>query len=291
MIEGCLGSLQNQTADFNEFEIVVVDNNSPDCSYQKVLKFSNLPNLIIIKEHNQGLSFARNRGILEAKGEYIAFLDDDARAHKDYIKQANYLINQADRIIDCLGGPILPFYTSSKPSWFDDKYEIRRMWPVARYLTKGQNFSGSNMIWRKSVLTSLGGFDTNFGMKGHQLILGEETLLFDKIWIYGNPSLYYSPDLIIYHWVPEYKMRVKYRLQRAKATGKYQGMEVVVNNKLLGKEIIKSFSLLIILGAKALLKLLIYKKWENWVVETLSPMIIELVKLITIIFRDSNNAP
>jgi len=78
------------------------------------------------------------------------------------------------------------------------------------------------MVWERKCLIDLGMFDVNLGVVKNELKLGEETAAIEKLWeIKGEPRLFYSPDLIIYHLVPDYKMTVAYRLKRKFAHGQY----------------------------------------------------------------------
>jgi glycosyltransferase involved in cell wall biosynthesis len=267
LIKGCLDSLINQSANLSTFEVLVIDNNSTDETHQIVANYLSFPNFRMFREENQGLSHARNRGIREANGEYIAFLDDDARVHLDYIKTAELLISHAEQPINCLGGPILPFYTTPKPVWFKDQYETRRDWDKPKFLVRGQSFSGSNSIWSKSTLSLINGFDINAGVKGEQMILGEDTSAFEKLWqLNDKPRLFYSPGLIVYHWVPDYKMTTSYKLRRSFAGGQYLAG---INRFNLRKfeRILKLMMQNAIFFIRGLTKIISHRHWQNWVYE------------------------
>jgi hypothetical protein len=148
----------------------------------------------------------------------VAYIDDDARAGEHWLKTALALLENTKPVPLCLGGPILPFYNTTKPIWF--KEEIRAWGDSPRYLGPGESFSGSNMIWRKEIVETLGGFDVRSGVRGDYLSIGEETVLFEKIWhSFEQPHFYYSPELAVHHWVPPAKMTVAYQLKRAFAAG------------------------------------------------------------------------
>ncbi|MAN27950.1 MULTISPECIES: glycosyltransferase family 2 protein [Mesonia] len=62
---------------FNEFEIIIVDDGSTDNSYNRIKKYKKNEKLTIIQKENGGVSSARNLGINQAKGKYIALIDAD----------------------------------------------------------------------------------------------------------------------------------------------------------------------------------------------------------------------
>ncbi len=83
-IERCLDSIVSQT--MSDFEIVVVNDGSPDHSEEIVLNYQKKEKRIrYFYQENMGLGAARNKGILEAKGEFICFIDSDDYIEPDYL--------------------------------------------------------------------------------------------------------------------------------------------------------------------------------------------------------------
>lgn len=198
-----------QSAQENEYEILVVDNNSNDdtkqitCKYQKKLS-----NIKYYFEEKQGLSVARNRGCREALGEYICYIDDDAIPTVDYIKIALEIIEKVNPV--SFGGPHEPYFLVEKPSWFKPEYGVKQViHNYTGWLEKEQYFPGLNMFFRKDILIKYGGFSEKFGMIGNELKYGEETYLFDKITA-DNHQLYYDSRLLVLHLVSEYEMNIPY---------------------------------------------------------------------------------
>ena len=84
----CLRSIANNTLEPTQYEIVLINNNSTDNTEAECNRFyTDYPQMRFnyFVETNQGLSYARNRGIAEAKGEVLVYVDDDAVVNKDYL--------------------------------------------------------------------------------------------------------------------------------------------------------------------------------------------------------------
>lgn len=83
-IAATLDSVFSQQVDENEYEIIVVNDGTPDNSMSIVESYSvEHSNLKIVNQENQGLSGARNAGLSEAKGDYVWFVDSDDRITPD----------------------------------------------------------------------------------------------------------------------------------------------------------------------------------------------------------------
>ena len=85
VIENCIESILSQT--FTDFELVLVDDGSPDNSGRICDEYAKKDDrVIVIHKENGGVSSARNVGIDRAKGKYICFVDSDDYVSKDYLK-------------------------------------------------------------------------------------------------------------------------------------------------------------------------------------------------------------
>lgn len=86
-IEKCILSCCNQNLDTLDYEIIIVNDGSPDKSLEIASRLEQLySNIVIISQTNQGLSAARNKGLNSAKGEYVWFVDSD-----DWVKENCFL--------------------------------------------------------------------------------------------------------------------------------------------------------------------------------------------------------
>lgn len=100
-LERCLNSILNQN--FNEIEIIIINDCSPDNSLKIIKKYMSMDQRIVLinKEKNEGLSAARNSGIEIARGEYVLHIDSDDWIEQSYFKDMyEYAIeNKADIVI------------------------------------------------------------------------------------------------------------------------------------------------------------------------------------------------
>ena len=218
----CLESLVDQTADSELFEVLIIDNNSTDDTKKITKDFCGKHhNFRYVFEEKQGLSHARNRAIVEARGEYLAYIDDDAIADKDWIKNILAVIKRDSSIV-AFGGSIYPWYNSKKPKWFQDEFEIFSLGEQIFQLNE-QNRSfglnGSNMIFKKEILNKYNGFSAEYGMNGDKIAFGEESLLFNKM-LKNNENIQYFPDIKVLHLVSNKKYSLKYVFQKSLQNGK-----------------------------------------------------------------------
>lgn len=94
-LKKCLDSIVNQT--YKNFEIIVVNDGSPDNSQQIIQKYTDKYSFIkgYIKKNN-GLSSARNFGVKKATGDYLIFVDSDDYIEKDLLKNINQNLENVD---------------------------------------------------------------------------------------------------------------------------------------------------------------------------------------------------
>lgn len=94
-INRCIESILNQT--YNNFEIIIIDDGSTDNTGVLCTKMSKQNNKIkYIYQENSGVSKARNRGILESKGQYITFIDADDYIEKNTLESINDILATND---------------------------------------------------------------------------------------------------------------------------------------------------------------------------------------------------
>ncbi|MGD8458252.1 MAG: glycosyltransferase family 2 protein [Anaerolineales bacterium] len=196
-------SLEAQTADKGTYEIIIVDNNSTDGTAEVSREFCQKnPNARYYLEEKQGLSHARNRGISEGRGEYIAFIDDDATAPENWVEVALDTIKRHSPEI--FGGPYFACFEKEKPRWAKDEYWSSTEWlgNDTCWFDEKKSLTGGNLFIRRDLLEEIGGFDPEYGMTGEKLNYGEERDVQDRLRKrYPSIGIYYLMDLYIYHFV------------------------------------------------------------------------------------------
>lgn len=94
-VEKCIRSCENQDIPKEDYEVIVVNDGSPDGSLAIVERVAKeYPNIKVISQENQGLSGARNTGLAAAQGEYVWFVDSD-----DWIEE-NCLMRLTEKLVD-----------------------------------------------------------------------------------------------------------------------------------------------------------------------------------------------
>lgn len=97
-ISQCIDSLLAQK--YNNYEIIIIDDGSTDSSLSISKKYeSKNKNIKVFSQENSGVSKARNRGLKEAKGEYIVFVDSDDYCSENLLTIIEQNINQNELLI------------------------------------------------------------------------------------------------------------------------------------------------------------------------------------------------
>lgn len=225
-IGDALNALYQQSAPLDQFEVLVIDNNSSDGTPEVFEQWRSAhPNghFQYTTETKQGASFARNTGAALAKSEWLCFIDDDAVANKNFLENIIHHINaHPDRV--GFGGRIIPKYIPAEPKWMS--YYVSSMVgnfdyaPTACAFENGKYPLESNMVVNKKVFDSVGGFNINLpGVIGTLRIGGEGKELFYKIMALGH-KIYYDPSIIVEHVVEVKKLTKEYLYRVASGIGR-----------------------------------------------------------------------
>ena len=126
LLKLAVNSLIEQTASKDLFEVIIIDNDTKSNSeVQSIVKIASQKiNIKYFHEKTIGLSHCRNTGGQAALSEYVGYMDDDAKASKNYIEK--YLDIITSKKPDIIGGAFVAFYLTEKPKWFKDVYHQAR---------------------------------------------------------------------------------------------------------------------------------------------------------------------
>ena len=219
LLDNCLSSLEKQTAYKKEYEILTIDNNSKDDTRNVASKYVKThDNFRYLSETKQGLSYSRNKGWKEARGEFVGYIDDDSIADKDWIKRIIEFVNEK-RDVQAFGGPYDRYTIEKLPTWFPPEYGKLFLGNKIRKVDIGKEWiTGTNMVFKKDLLKRLGGFNTSLGMSGKKLAYGEEAELLRRIAKKGI-AVYYNPKMIVKHLIDGRKVSFYWLLKSSYFNG------------------------------------------------------------------------
>lgn len=201
-----------------ELEILIIDNGSTDNTRDVVTDWEHGDSRIrYVFEQSAGISHARNRAIREAKGEYLAFLDDDAWADENWLASLMNAAMTVDPRPACVVGPVSLVWEGKRPEWFPSRFESLlcsySMGNASRFLAPGDYLLTTNSLFLRATLLKLGGMRTDLGHKRNELIGGEDNDIFNRLLATGSP-IYYETGATVFHPVPRERQTRRFLLRR-----------------------------------------------------------------------------
>ncbi len=199
-LKNCINSLLNQT--INNFEIIVVDNNSTDYSvdYLKNINDEKIKTLFLDK--NYGFGVGNNRGFEIAKGKFIVILNNDTEVKEDFLENLIKPFKKDERIgmvaplilfkyspdtIDKAGGHLIYFDGLNRGRGCQEKVS-------EKYLIPGYTLipDGCAACFKRDLIEKYGFFDEDFFLYGEDTDLGLRYLR-------AGYRCYYEPEAVVYH--------------------------------------------------------------------------------------------
>lgn len=188
-ILACINSLKSQNFPNDNYEIIVVDNNSTD-NTREILKSLDVAHTI---EYRKGPAAAKNAGIKLAKGEIIVFIDGDCVASNEWLD--NMVAGFKDSKVGCVAGEIRIRTVKNQTLSALERYLIKK-----GHLSQKSNVkhhflpfaATANVAYRREVIEEIGLFDNN-------LIIGEDVDLSWRMQLFTEFKLKYVPKAIVFH--------------------------------------------------------------------------------------------
>lgn len=187
-LSACLESISRLDFHSDEFEVIVVDNNSTDDTESVARSFENVT--CLSETRLQGSYAARNTGIAAAKGRFIAFTDSDCRVHPDWLSEIEKLSH--DPGVGCIAGEIL----STNPETLVERFSesiglLRQKGPLSGWHFKPYAQT-ANAVFRREVFEQIGLF--NGSMKS-----GGDAEIAWRMLDNTDLRLTFAPDAVVYH--------------------------------------------------------------------------------------------
>lgn len=169
---------------YDKFEIIVVDNGSTDNTAEIAKSFNNVK---VVYEPKKGLTHARQKGYMEAKYPFQAYIDADNWLYYGWLNNIYYILD--DENVVAISGPQ---YFPNQTIWFRMGGWIFYGLTMLANKYVGPTIQGGNFILRKSALEYSGGHSTNISFYGEDTDLAVRLSKYGKIvllrdmWIYSS---------------------------------------------------------------------------------------------------------
>jgi glycosyltransferase involved in cell wall biosynthesis len=202
-IGATLDSLMRQT--YQSLEILVVDNAPSNDATERIVR-ANYPHVRYILEPHPGLDWARNRAISEARGELLAYIDDDAIADPRWAQSLVAAFDAPE--VMCITGFVAPARLENAAQELFERFgyskgfyrldfSLRTRPPEPLFPYKGYHGTGCNSAFRRSIFKTVGLFDPRLDM-GTPVPGGGDHDMFTRI-IRAGHTLRFEPNVVVYH--------------------------------------------------------------------------------------------
>lgn len=201
-IGDCLSSLLKEIKKRPyEIEVIVVNNASIDKTADVARTFSGIR---VVDEPKKGLTIARQKGLAEAKGELLAYIDADTRMPSEWFSKMEKMMFNEKSVVSYSG----PYRYYDAPKY--DKLILELLWKIFAplgYWLSGYTVLGGNFVARKEALFSMGGFDTSIKFFGEDMDIAKRLSKFGKVkfdmdfFIYASSRRFLKDGILKVSWI------------------------------------------------------------------------------------------
>ncbi len=210
--------VEQKTPDSLGWEVVVVDNGSIDDTLEvfRTMAMQAPGRLRYVSEPRLGKSRALNAGLKVARGDVVAMTDDDVSPADDWVATSATVLDKWDA--HGAGGRILPRWDAEPPKWLLENRRLLDALGIMDFdgfarlpIAAGchPKVWGANMVYRRSALLALGGFDVALGPVGDRRYCDEDVDIVRRMLEAGRPVVY-DPDLVVFHRIPRARLTRAY---------------------------------------------------------------------------------
>jgi glycosyltransferase involved in cell wall biosynthesis len=216
--------------EYKNFEMIIVIDGNEKLKQKIESEFKAINNILIVdNKKNEGPSVSRNRGVELAKGEIVAFIDDDAFAAPDWLETIvkNFY---KDPEISALGGKLIPVYENGARKLPEELLWIvgctYKGHPIKKQFVR--NVISANMAVKREVFKEVQ-FEKMFDGRNWKM---EDTLFGIRLFMKKKNAILYDPVMVVYHNVSKERTKMNYILQRSYSEGrlKYDLGRVIQTN-------------------------------------------------------------
>lgn len=229
----CINSVLKNN--YKDFEIIVVIDGNEELKRKMASEFKGINKILFIGDKiDEGPSIARNRGVGFARGEIVAFIDDDAFGSIDWLGRIVKNFSENPKIM-AMGGKLLPVYGNCSV-----KLPEELLWIVGCTYNGHpnnkqfvRNVISANMAVKKDVFKEIN-FEVMYPKKKRSLFFPikqlEDTIFGIRLNKKKQDTVLYDPETIVYHNVPKERLKLNYILKRTFSEGILKAKIGVIND-------------------------------------------------------------
>ena len=226
-LERALDALLRQSALPGSYEVVVVDNNSTDGTPDVVARYDER-RVRLVREPQQGLSYARNAGLGASRAPIVAFTDDDVEVAPDWVETIVTALARHPHV-DGIGGRVLPAWQSGRPRWLtrehwaplalQDHGDARRVFDRAAPI----GLIGANVAFRREVFDRIGTFSPSVQRVKDGIGSTEDHELLARLYDAGGRMLY-QPKMLVMARVSDDRCDRRYHRRWHEGHGRFYAL-------------------------------------------------------------------
>jgi len=216
LLRQTLAGLARQDFPAEEFEVLVIDNNSRDDTAAVVASFAGArPAPRHLLERQQGLDHARNRALAEARGEILLFGDDDILVEADWIaRMVAPLEGDGAGRIGAVGGEVIPVFPDGRPDWIAEWHGPLAFRAEAGPLAPSQSPMGANLAFPRRVFRQLGAFHAGLDRSAGNYFSGGDSEMIRRVRAAGL-EVWFAPAAAVRHQMPASRTTFRYAARHA----------------------------------------------------------------------------
>lgn len=203
-----------ETAGYFGFKIVVVDNDPERSAERVVVEYGGRGDIAVsyLSEPITNIALARNRAVGAARGDYLAFIDDDEFPTETWLLKMFEACEMYN--VEGVLGPVLPHFESEAPAWVIGAGFYDRPRHKTGFEMSWQESRTGNVLIRRRIIDGLNEvFQSEFGTGG------EDQDFFRRM-INGGSRFIWCDEAPVYETVPPHRWRLRFLLERALLRGR-----------------------------------------------------------------------